>query len=140
MAGSARAIFSASSLSRRFCAAWPEALCGARVLPPTPASSAPMPAGSAATGGVATAAWWWGNPCARWSLTSVYMELNAALLIRALGMGEVTYLSDGVIDTIKHARSGITFERGWENWSDQVGRPYVPGTMEMGEGYSKSDT
>lgn len=71
--------------------------------------------------------------------TSVYMELNAAMLTRALGMGEVIYLSEGEIDTIKRARSGFTFERGWENWCNQVGRPYVPGTMEMGEGYSKSD-
>jgi HCOMODA/2-hydroxy-3-carboxy-muconic semialdehyde decarboxylase len=55
--------------------------------------------------------------------TSVYMELNAAMLMQALGMGEVTYLSDGEIDTIKRARSGFTFERGWENWCHQVGRP-----------------
>jgi HCOMODA/2-hydroxy-3-carboxy-muconic semialdehyde decarboxylase len=71
--------------------------------------------------------------------TSVYMELNAAMLIRALAMGEVTYLSDGEIETIRRARSGFTFERGWENWCNQVARPYVPGAMEMGEGYSKSD-
>ncbi len=38
-------------------------------------------------------------------------------------MGEVTYLSEGEIDTIKRARSGFTFERGWENWCHQVGRP-----------------
>ena len=44
--------------------------------------------------------------------TLVYMELNAAMLMQALGMGEVTYLSDGEINTIRQARSGFTFERG----------------------------
>src|SRR3954451_8692855 len=58
--------------------------------------------------------------------TSVYMELNAEMLIKALQMGEVVYLSDGEIAAITKARAGFTFERGWENWCRRVGRPYVP--------------
>src|SRR5256885_12912481 len=71
--------------------------------------------------------------------TSVYMELNAEMLITALSMGEVTYLYDGEIASITKARAGFTFERGWENWCRRVGRPYVPRSWEMGEGFSKSD-
>ena len=32
-----------------------------------------------------------------------------------------------------------SFERGWENWCNRVGRPYFPQSMDMGEGFSKSD-
>jgi HCOMODA/2-hydroxy-3-carboxy-muconic semialdehyde decarboxylase len=71
--------------------------------------------------------------------TSVYMEINADMQIKALSMGEITYLSDGEIETIRKARGGFSFERGWENWCSRVGRPYVPGEMNMGEGYSSSD-
>jgi ribulose-5-phosphate 4-epimerase/fuculose-1-phosphate aldolase len=71
--------------------------------------------------------------------TSVYMEINAEMLIKALSMGDVKYLSDGEVAAITKARAGFTFERGWENWCRRVGRPYVPGTWDMGEGFSKSD-
>jgi HCOMODA/2-hydroxy-3-carboxy-muconic semialdehyde decarboxylase len=71
--------------------------------------------------------------------TSVYMEMNADMLIKARGMGEVTYLSDGEIGAITAGRSGFTFERGWENWCHQVGRPYRAGVWETGPGYSATD-
>ena len=71
--------------------------------------------------------------------TSVYMELNAEMLIKALSMGEVTYLSDGEIAAITKGRAGFTFERGWENWCHRVGRPYIPNNWDMGEGFSKTD-
>ena len=71
--------------------------------------------------------------------TSVYMELNAEMLIKALSMGEVTYLSDGEIAAITKGRAGFTFERGWENWCRRVGRPYIPNDRNMGEGFSKTD-
>jgi len=71
--------------------------------------------------------------------TSVYMELNAEMLIKALSMGEVTYLSDGEIAAITKGRAGFTFERGWENWCRRVGRPYVAQDWNMGEGFSKTD-
>jgi ribulose-5-phosphate 4-epimerase/fuculose-1-phosphate aldolase len=71
--------------------------------------------------------------------TSVYMEINAEMLIKALSMGDVTYLSDGEVAAITKGRAGFTFERGWENWCRRVGRPYIPGNWGMGEGFSKSD-
>ena len=71
--------------------------------------------------------------------TSVYMEINAEMLIKALSMGEVTYLSDGEIAAITKGRAGFTLERGWENWCNRVGRPYIPHDPLMGEGFSKSD-
>jgi HCOMODA/2-hydroxy-3-carboxy-muconic semialdehyde decarboxylase len=71
--------------------------------------------------------------------TSVYMEINAEMLIKALSMGEVTYLSDGEIAAITKGRAGFTFERGWENWCRRVGRPYSPSNWDMGEGFSKTD-
>ena len=73
--------------------------------------------------------------------TSIYMELNADMLIKSLtiGDGDVTYLADGEIATIAKGRAGFTFERGWENWCNRVGRPYVSGEWNMGEGYSRSD-
>ncbi|MGH6926037.1 MAG: class II aldolase/adducin family protein [Propylenella sp.] len=55
--------------------------------------------------------------------TSVYMEINADLQMKALAMGDVTYLSQGEIDTIAGSRAGFTLERGWENWCRRVGRP-----------------
>ena len=71
--------------------------------------------------------------------TSVYMEINAEMLIKALSMGSVTYLSDGEIAAITKGRAGFTFERGWENWCRRVGRPYIPNDRDMGEGFSKTD-
>lgn len=71
--------------------------------------------------------------------TSVYMELNAGMQMKAMAMGNVTYLSSGEIATIEKGRAGFTFERGWENWCHKVGRPYVSGTWEFGEGYSRTD-
>ena len=71
--------------------------------------------------------------------TSVYMELNAEMLIKALSMGEVMYLSDGEIEAITKARAGFTLERGWENWCRAANRPYHPQSWEMGPGFSKTD-
>ena len=71
--------------------------------------------------------------------TSVYMEINAEMLIKSLSMGEVTYLSDGEIEAITKGRAGFTFERGWENWCNRVGRRYIPHDRTMGEGFSKTD-
>jgi len=71
--------------------------------------------------------------------TSVYMEINADIQIKALAMGDVTYLSQGEIDAITTARAGFTWERGWENWCRRVGRPYVPEGWESGPGFSMTD-
>ena len=72
--------------------------------------------------------------------TSVYMELNASMLMNALSMGDVRFLADGEIDAITEGRKGFTFERGWENWCNQVNRPYVSGSWDTGDGYSKTDS
>jgi len=71
--------------------------------------------------------------------TSVYMELNADMQMKAMAMGDVDYLSEGEIAAIKRGRAGYTFERGWENWCNRVRRPYVPGDREFGEGFSRTD-
>jgi HCOMODA/2-hydroxy-3-carboxy-muconic semialdehyde decarboxylase len=71
--------------------------------------------------------------------TSVYMEINAEMLIKALSLGEVTYLSDGEIAAITRSRAGFTFERAWENWCARAGRRYVPRSRTTGEGFSKTD-
>ena len=71
--------------------------------------------------------------------TSIYTEINAQMLGKALAMGEVTYLSDGEIAANTGGRAGFTLERGWENWCRSVGRPYYPQTWDMGPGFSRSD-
>jgi ribulose-5-phosphate 4-epimerase/fuculose-1-phosphate aldolase len=71
--------------------------------------------------------------------TSVYMEINAQMLGKALAMGDVTYLSDGEIAANTKGRAGFTLERGWENWCRSVERPYYPQSWELGAGYSRTD-
>lgn len=71
--------------------------------------------------------------------TSIYTEINAQMLGKALALGEITYLSDGEIAANTKGRAGFTFERGWENWCREVSRPYRPLAWEMGPGFSKSD-
>ncbi len=71
--------------------------------------------------------------------TSIYTELNAQILCKALSMGEVTYLSEGEIATATKGRAGFTLERGWENWCRSVNRPYHPQAWDMGPGFSRTD-
>jgi HCOMODA/2-hydroxy-3-carboxy-muconic semialdehyde decarboxylase len=71
--------------------------------------------------------------------TSIYTEINAQMLCKALAMGEVTYLSDGEIAACTKGRAGFTFERGWENWCQSVNRPYYPLTRDTGPDFSHSD-
>jgi len=71
--------------------------------------------------------------------TSIYTEINAQMLCKALAMGEVTYLSDGEIAANIKGRAGFTLERGWENWCRSVNRPYYPLTWDTGPGFSLSD-
>jgi HCOMODA/2-hydroxy-3-carboxy-muconic semialdehyde decarboxylase len=71
--------------------------------------------------------------------TSIYLEVNADLQMKAISMGgEITFLSDGEIDIITKGRAGFTLERGWENWCQRVGRPYIAGEWNVGEGYTRS--
>jgi ribulose-5-phosphate 4-epimerase/fuculose-1-phosphate aldolase len=71
--------------------------------------------------------------------TSIYTEINAQMLGKALALGEVTYLSDGEIAANTKGRAGFTLERGWENWCRSVGRPYYPHAMDTGPGFSRTD-
>jgi ribulose-5-phosphate 4-epimerase/fuculose-1-phosphate aldolase len=61
---------------------------------------------------------------------AIYLELNAALQMRASGMGEVTFLTDGEVRAVLATRSSFTFERAWEYWCQRAGRPYDVRPME----------
>ena len=73
--------------------------------------------------------------------TSIYMEINAEMLIKAyqLGDGEVMPLSDGEVAANAGGRAGFTIERGWENWCRETERPYHAQDWNMGPGFSKTD-
>ena len=71
--------------------------------------------------------------------TSIYTEINAQMLGKALALGEVTSLSDGEIAANTKGRAGFTLERGWENWCREVGRPYYPRVMDTGPGFFRTD-
>jgi len=55
---------------------------------------------------------------------SIFLELNANLQLKASGLGEITFLSDGEIDAIVSTRASFTYERAWEYWCHRAGRPY----------------
>ncbi len=42
---------------------------------------------------------------------AAYMEINAEMQLKAMSMGEVTYLSAGEIEAVKTGRAGFTLER-----------------------------
>lgn len=73
--------------------------------------------------------------------TSIYLEINADMLIKAyqLGEGEVQPMSEGEVAANANARAGFTIERGWENWCRAVGRPYRTQDWNMGAGFSRTD-
>jgi HCOMODA/2-hydroxy-3-carboxy-muconic semialdehyde decarboxylase len=55
---------------------------------------------------------------------SIYLELNAALQLKASGLGPITFLSDGEVAAVLSTRSSFTYERAWEYWCRRAGRPY----------------
>jgi ribulose-5-phosphate 4-epimerase/fuculose-1-phosphate aldolase len=61
---------------------------------------------------------------------SIYLQLNAELLMKAAALGAVTFLSDGEVAAIMRTRSSFTFERAWEFWCHRAGRPYDARPME----------
>jgi ribulose-5-phosphate 4-epimerase/fuculose-1-phosphate aldolase len=73
--------------------------------------------------------------------TSVYLEINAEMLIKAyqLGDGEIIPMSDGEVAANAGGRAGFTLERGWENWCKLTERPYYAQDWNMGPGFSKTD-
>jgi ribulose-5-phosphate 4-epimerase/fuculose-1-phosphate aldolase len=73
--------------------------------------------------------------------TSVYMEINAEMLLKAhlLAGDDITPMSEGEVAANAGARAGFTLERGWENWCRLTDRPYYPMDWNMGPGFSKTD-
>lgn len=73
--------------------------------------------------------------------TSIYLEINADMLIKAyqLGDGDIEPLSTDEVAVATKGRAGFTYERGWENWCRLVNRPYYPQEWVMGPGFSKTD-
>lgn len=61
---------------------------------------------------------------------SIYLQLNADLQLKAIGLGEITFLSEGEVAAVLRTRSSFTFERAWEFWCKRAGRPYDARPME----------
>jgi ribulose-5-phosphate 4-epimerase/fuculose-1-phosphate aldolase len=55
---------------------------------------------------------------------SIYLRLNADLQMKASGLGEITFLSEGEVAAVLRTRSSFTFERAWEFWCRRAARPY----------------
>jgi ribulose-5-phosphate 4-epimerase/fuculose-1-phosphate aldolase len=61
---------------------------------------------------------------------SIYLQLNADLLMKAQTLGDVTFLSEGEVAAVLRTRGSFTFERAWEFWCRRAGRPYESRPME----------
>jgi ribulose-5-phosphate 4-epimerase/fuculose-1-phosphate aldolase len=61
---------------------------------------------------------------------SIYLQLNADLQLKAAGLGDITFLSEGEIAAVLRTRGSFTFERAWEFWCRRAGRPYDARPME----------
>jgi len=61
---------------------------------------------------------------------SIYLQLNADLQVKANGLGDITFLSEGEVASVLRTRSSFTFERAWELWCRRAGRPYDVRPME----------
>jgi ribulose-5-phosphate 4-epimerase/fuculose-1-phosphate aldolase len=55
---------------------------------------------------------------------SIYLQLNADLQMKASGLGDITFLSEGEVAAVLRTRGSFTFERAWEFWCRRAGRPY----------------
>jgi HCOMODA/2-hydroxy-3-carboxy-muconic semialdehyde decarboxylase len=62
--------------------------------------------------------------------SSIYLELNADLQMKALSLGDVTYLTDGEVAAVLSTRASFTHERAWERWCRRAGRPYEARPLE----------
>jgi len=61
---------------------------------------------------------------------SIYLQLNADLQMKAGGLGDITFLSEGEVSAVLRTRGSFTFERAWEFWCRRAGRPYDARLME----------
>lgn len=59
--------------------------------------------------------------------SAVYLEVNAEIQIKAhqLGGDNITFLSEGEVQSIIETRTSFTVERAWEHWSTKANRPYA---------------
>ena len=56
-------------------------------------------------------------------MASVYLQVNAGLLLESLRLGDVKYLSPGEIKMMTESQMSLTGqERAWEYWSNRAGR------------------
>ena len=56
-------------------------------------------------------------------MASVYLQVNAGLLLESLRLGEVKYLSPGEIESMTESQMSLTGQqRAWEYWSTRAGR------------------
>ena len=56
-------------------------------------------------------------------MASVYLQVNAGLLLESLRLGDVKYLSPGEIESMTESQMSLTGqERAWEYWSHRAGR------------------
>ena len=56
-------------------------------------------------------------------MASVYLQVNAGLLLQSLPLGEVKYLSPGEIEAMTESQMSLTGqERAWEYWATRAGR------------------
>lgn len=56
--------------------------------------------------------------------TSVYLEVNAGLQMKAMAMGDITFLTRGEVDTIAERTGAFTIDRAWEYWCRRADRPF----------------
>ena len=57
-------------------------------------------------------------------MASIYLQVNARLLLESLKLGEVTYLSPGEMAIMAKGQLGVrTMGRAWEYWATRAGRP-----------------
>ena len=56
-------------------------------------------------------------------MASIYLQVNARLLLESLKLGDVTYLSPGEIAIMREGQLGVrTMGRAWEYWATRAGR------------------
>ena len=56
-------------------------------------------------------------------MASIYLQVNAGLLLESLKLGEVEYLSPGEIAIMAEGQLGVrTMGRAWEYWATRAGR------------------
>lgn len=57
--------------------------------------------------------------------TSIYLEVNANLQMRAMSMGTIKFLSAGEVDAIVARTGPFTLNRAWENWCRRANRAVI---------------